>query len=567
DEVELTEVELERSRRVYIEQPIRSVLGVVGDPTAPKESLREALMQQVVILGDPGSGKSTLLQYIALIWAERSLGELPLHPIPLLLELRTYARDKQAGKCQDMLSFIHSGNVTCRLNQQQLHDTLKAGHAIALFDGIDEVFDPGLRDEVVTDIHRFTNDYPAVQVIVTSRGVGYKAQRLRDAGFHHLMLQDLDDEQIKAFIQRWHDLTCADGADKVRKQERLQKAVEDSKAIRELAGNPLLLTMMAILNRNQELPRNRAKLYERASEVLLHQWDVEAKLLEDLKLKDLRILIDYEDRQVMLRQVAYHMQANQKGLAGNLIDRSTLENVLTQSLQSLVNNQAKNVARLMIEQFRFRNFILCDLGGNCYGFVHRTFLEYFCACEFVDRFQTKHTLSLEQLRDEVFGQHWQDESWHEVLRLIAGLIDAKFVGEMIDYLLAQTVNRSAFLNEINYQKKEGLSNLLLAANCFAEVKNKAAISATSIHLLKTLQRKVEQEYPYKLDSESATALTTLIATLWQENPRILSWLKGCLQLDTSSFVPGSAAQAIAQGWKDDPDTLPWLKSLAQSDDN
>jgi len=209
---------------------------------------------------------------------------LPLHPIPLLLELRTYARDKQAGKCQDMLSFIHSGNVTCRLNQLQLHDTLKAGHAIALFDGIDEVFEPNLRDEVVTDIHRFTNEYPTVQVMVTSRWLGYKAQRLRDAGFNHLMLQDLDDEQIKAFMQRWHDLTFADGADKVRKQERLQKAVDDSKAIRELAGNPLLLTMMAILNRNQELPRDRPELYNQASRVLLHQWDVERALVEDQRL-------------------------------------------------------------------------------------------------------------------------------------------------------------------------------------------------------------------------------------------------------------------------------------------
>jgi len=166
----------------------------------------------------------------------------------------------------------------------------------------------------------------------------------------------------------------------------------------------------------------------------------------------------------------------------------------------------------------------------------------------------------------VFGQHWQDESWHEVLRLIAGLIDAKFVGEIIDYLLAQTVDRSAFLDIFGHQKKEGLSNLLLAAHCFAEVRNKAAIAATSAHLLETLQREVEQESPYKLDSESATALITLIATLWQEHPGTLSWLKICLQFGSSSYIPVWAVRAIAQGWKDDPETLSWLKSRAQSDD-
>ncbi|PZV17933.1 MAG: NTPase [Leptolyngbya sp.] len=564
DAAELVEVELERSRRVYIEQPIRSVLEVVGDPASPVRAVRQTSMQQVVILGDPGSGKSTLLQYIALVWAERSLSELPLHPIPLLLELRTYARDKQAGKCQDMLSFIHSGNVTCRLNQQQLHDTLKAGDAIALFDGIDEVFDPGLRDEVVTDIHRFTNDYPTVQVIATSRWLGYKAQRLRDAGFHHLMLQDLDDEQIAAFIQRWHDLTFADAADKVRKQERLQKAVQDSKAIRELAGNPLLLTMMAILNRNQELPRDRPELYNQASRVLLHQWDVERALVEDQRLDPKTI--DYRDKQAMLRQVAYHMQSSQKGLAGNLISATDLETILAEYLKQIEIDQPRTIARLMIQQLRTRNFILCYLGADSYAFVHRTFLEYFCAWEFVWQFKETQTLTAEQLKLEVFGQHWQDETWHEVLRLIAGLIDAKFVGEIIDYLLAQTVDRSAFLDEMGRQKKEGLSNLLLAAHCFAEVRNKAAIATTSIHLLTTLQREVEQESPYPLDPESATALITLIATLWQEHPETLPWLKGC-QFGSSAFILMSAVRAIAQGWKDDPETLPWLKSLAQTDEN
>jgi len=565
DEVELVEAELERSRRVYIEQPIRPILDVVRDPTASVGAMHTTPTQHAVILGDPGSGKSTLLQYIALIWAERPLRELPLHPIPLLLELRTYARDKQTGKCQDLLAFIHGGNVTCRLNQQQLHDTLKTGQAIALFDGIDEVFDPGLRDEVVTDIHRFTNDYPTVQVIVTSRWLGYKAQQLRAAGFQHFMLQDLDEAKIAAFMQRWHDLTFADTADKQRKQERLQKAIQESKAIRELAGNPLLLTMMAILNRNQELPRNRPELYNQASQVLLHQWDVERALVEDQRLDPKTI--NYRDKQAMLRKVAYHMQSSQKGLAGNFISVTDLETILAEYLKTLEVAQPILAARLMINQLRTRNFILCYLGADSYAFVHRTFLEYFCAEEFVCQFKEPQTLTIEQLKQEVFGQHWQDETWHEVLRLIAGRIDAKSTGEIIEYLLAQTVDRIEFLDEHNCLKKEGLSNLLLAANCFAEVRNRAAIASTSTDLLKTLQREIEQEDSHRFDSESVTALTTLIATLWQEHPETLAWLKSCLRFDSSTYVQSSAVYAIAQTWKDDPDTLPWLKSLAQGDTN
>jgi hypothetical protein len=50
------------------------------------------------------------------------------------------------------------------------------------------------------------------------------------------MLQDLEEEQIQDFMQRWHDLTFADGVDRVRKQERLEKAIRDSKSIREWRG-------------------------------------------------------------------------------------------------------------------------------------------------------------------------------------------------------------------------------------------------------------------------------------------------------------------------------------------
>jgi hypothetical protein len=560
DEAEIAEAELERRHQAYRSQVNRSILEIVtGDSPA----------QKVVILGDPGAGKSSLLQYLALIWAELPIRDLAMPPTPLLVELRTYAREKQMGRCQDILTFLHSGNITCRLDQQQLHDKLKAGQAIALFDGIDEVFDPALRDEVVTDIHRFTNDYPQVRVIATSRWLGYKVQRLRDAGFQHFMLQDLEDDQIEDFIQRWHELTFPVGADKDRKRDRLQKAIRESKSIRELAGNPMLLTMMAILNRKQKLPHDRPDLYERASEILLHQWDMEAKNeLENLKLKNWGIEISLKDKQGMLRKVAHHMQSSAKGLAGNIISTTDLENILIDYLRGIVEKgEPRMVARQMIYQLRHRNFILCYLGADSYAFVHRTFLEYFCAWEFVWQFKETQTLTVEQLKNQVFALHWQDESWHEVLRLISGMIDAKFVAEMIDYLLDRKIDRTAFLDLHRRQKREGLSNLILAANCFIEMRSKQMIDNNSKRLVRVLQYEIEHEYPYKLNQETALALTSLIATIGQDSSEMLRWLKGCLDFSNQSCVPEFVVQAVARGWKDDPDTLPWLKYLAQHGNN
>ena len=564
DVLELVEAELENPRKRYVEQPIRGVFEVLGDP---KELAKEVVAKYAVILGDPGSGKSTLLQYLALIWAERPVRDLPLHPLPLLLELRTYARDKQAGKCKDIVSFIHGGNITCRLNQQDLHEKLKNGDVIALFDGIDEVFDPALRDEVVTDIHRFTNDYPAVRSVATSRWLGYKAQRLRDAGFQHFMLQELNDEQMQDFVVRWHDLNFVEGADKDRKRERLQKAIRESRSIKELAGNPLLLTMMAILNRNQELPRDRPELYNQASRVLLHQWDVERALVEDRRIDPKTI--DYRDKQAMLRKVAYYMQSSAKGLAGNLISAAQLESILTDYLKTIEVEKPREIARVMIGQLRTRNFILCDLGGDSYGFVHRTFLEYFCAWEFVWQFKESQTLTIEQLIHDVFGLHWQDESWHEVLRLISGMIEPRFVAEIIDFLLEQKVDKSLFLDERGKLKPEGLSNFLLAASCFIEVRNRSLIINTSSKLLTILEIQAKQESPYVFNFETANAIIKSIANTWQDNNEVLQWLKDCLNLNlnlnSSSYVPDSAIRAIAQCWRNDPNTLTLLKSHAIKD--
>ncbi|MBD0309474.1 MAG: NACHT domain-containing protein, partial [Microcoleus sp. T1-bin1] len=456
---------LEKYRRGYFSQPIVSVLDVIND---------KQKYPYIVILGDPGSGKSTLLQYLALTWARSPLNSVTSLPIPLLIELRTYIRSGESGHCKNFLEFFHqSPGSICHLNQHQLQEKLKAGDAVVMFDGLDEIFDPGKREDVITAIHRFTNEYPGVRVIVTSRIIGYKPQRLQDAEFHHFILQDLNAEQIQDFVRRWHQLTFTDAGEKARIRDRMERALEYSSTIRDLAGNPLLLTIMAILNRGQELPRDRAELYNQASRVLLYQWDVERSLVEDSRLDPKTI--DAKDKQEMLRRVAYKMQAAPEGLAGNIISAEDLENTLTAYLKNKDFDRPKERAKLIINQLRTRNFILCFLGADTYGFVHRTFLEYFCASEVVERFQKTQEISLEELKTDVFGKHWDDESWQEVLCLIAGLIAGKFTGKLIEFLIEQDGEAKNF------------SNLFLAAKCLNEVRERKEIAAVESQLLERLK--------------------------------------------------------------------------------
>ena len=560
DAEELEAAQLEAYRR-YMEQLPANVLEVVGR-TAGKGERSRPLADYAVILGDPGSGKSTLLQYIALEWAAEPIGsmrELEQRPLPLLIELRRYAKDRQEKKCSSVVEYLHQGEVVCRLNQHRLDEVLRQGNAVALFDGIDEVFNLEQQDIIKTDIHRFTNNYPAVQTVVTSRWLGYETQTLRGAGFQHYMLQDLNKEQIEEFVERWHDQTFPEGADKQRKRERLHKAISDSKAIRELAGNPLLLTMMAILNRNQELPRDRPELYNQASRVLLHQWDVERNLIEH-RLDPLTI--DYSDKQAMLRQVADYMQSGKDGLAGNIISAADLERVLTEQLQRLDLEQPRMLARLMMKQLRERNFILCFLGADNYAFVHRTFLEYFAAWAFVWKFEKTQEISFEELLEQTFAAHWQNERWHEILRLIAGMLEPRFVKKIIEFLLEKNGEEARF------------ANVFLAANCLTEAKQSSELYRISEQLWNSIEALTQfapdnyydpYDYDFKWIRDIRIKAVMAIGSTWTESIRTISWLKAHAQSDNYFDVRFEATHQLAARYANDPDTLPILKKRVELD--
>jgi hypothetical protein len=327
--------------------------------------------------------------------------------------------------------------------------------------------------EVIDDIQRFNSQFPHTPIIVTSRVVGYQPQRLRDAEFRHFMMQDLDSSQITAFLNRWHEMTFDDPEQAAPKRDRLEKAIRESRSIAMLAGNPLLLTMMAILNRNQELPRDRGDLYAQASRVLLHQWDTE-RALEDFP--GMSNEIGLREKSDILRRIAAHMQAAPGGLKGNLIDGPTLTKLVEDYLQNELHfAQSRAAARAVVEQLRQRNFILCFVGADRYAFVHRTFLEYFCATDFVHQFNVAKTMDIDGLI-ALYDQHCRDDEWREVLRLICGQIDEAFVGRVVEHLVTRT----------DLEKWDGrtpLAELPLAIGCLDEARNKGKLGAVTELLL------------------------------------------------------------------------------------
>ena len=495
----------EERRRAYVNQPSRPVLGVADD----------SAIQRLVVLGDPGSGKSSLLRFLALRWARIDDANLRYtQPLPLLIELREYNRwECPSGK--GFSKYLHEASTWHRLNQQTLNHLLEQpDRVVLLLDGLDEVFDPAERERVVNDIHRFSNDHKHVRMVVTSRVVGYQPHRLRSADFRHFMLQDLDADQIGSFLDKWHEVTFDKREEAEPKRQRLDGAIKNSKSIAQLAGNPLLLTMMAILNRNQKLPDDRVDLYQQCSRLLLHQWDVERTLGE---FPGLSAEIGLREKTDILRTVAYAMQTRLSDESrANYIDGTTLTSLIEDYLHTELRfEQARAVARALVEQLRTRNFILCYLGADSYAFVHRTFLEYFCAADIVHQFNVAKTLSERDLI-ALFDAHCRDDDWREVLRLICGQIDEQFVGRIVEHLAMRT----------DLQEWDGerpLPELPLAIWCLSEVRSKSKLTANGEAVLRqtiaVLSQASNTPEIMEFDDEIVTASSEL-GTAWPRTTNV-----------------------------------------------
>jgi hypothetical protein len=461
---EVDREELALIHQAYRAKPLRRLFDVI---TAADN-------RATVLLGDPGSGKSTAARYVALSLAtsgapvDDRLAALAEH-LPLFVELRSYAALAAEGRCDTFVEYLDHRATTDGLGLEKaalLNYLAGGGAAVVIFDGLDEIFDRRRRESVASQIAAFAAEHAQVRVLVTSRVIGYSRRVLTEPGFVHFTLQDLDEAQIAEFLTSWYRLAMHDRPDDARaRRARLMEAMRHSQSIHELAGNPMLLTILAIIGKHQALPRDRWKLYDHAASVLVEHWDVNRHLQDQYESLD---FIDAEDKKELLRRLAYRMQAAAPGLSANYIGAEELSEVFEAYLIERYQRDradARALARTMINQFRERNFILSRYGAHLYGFVHRTFLEYFCAEAIVGKFKHDQRWPFDRLR-ELFEQHWADPSWREVLRLVAGALHERHSAQLID-LLTRAVNTPWPPGEF----AQPPWNLALAVQCLAEVRN------------------------------------------------------------------------------------------------
>lgn len=415
-----------------------------------------------VILGGPGSGKSTILHYTMMRLCQANdtketfFPQLPDRPYPFLIDLRNYVLQKST----DFVSYIGNSSRDLYGINVEAENVInlfeQKGQAIVMFDGLDEVFDPDERKRVITQFESFANHYRHTHIIVTSRIAGYDRSALGLAGFQHYTLLPLTLGQIRHFAHQWYQYFTLEGTD--RTAQGLVQRITENPRLLDLAGNPLLLTMMAVIYKDRDLPNERWRLYERCAETLLEDWDV-GKGIEDEDFK-LKVLIRTAQKSEILQRVSmYMLEHGQKGRELNAIGYSPLLEIMTRYLEEKYQRprgEAEYVAVDILHHLMERTYVLAGVGERIFGFVHRTFMEYFAACYCQGEFN-KRKSDFKWLTKEIFGAHWNEGEWEEVLLLLIAMLHDQGtpIREVIEHL----------------RRKQSSSvplNLAFAARCLGE---------------------------------------------------------------------------------------------------
>ena len=439
-------------------------------------SIDEALAnhRRLVVLGDPGSGKTTLLRYLALVYGraldqdtdllQERLGLPEKGVLPIFLSLRQLGAFVQ-GHAEEsieghrlLLDFLHAHlhNERIEVPLSFFDPYLEAGEAIIMLDGLDEVAEPRLRRRVARLVESFTRAYPRCRFVVTSRIVGYTGAARLGEDYALSTVRDFTLEDVQQFLTHWHRLVAmgqmkaAQPAESYAAQQtsQLMDAIRGNERIRELAINPLILTVIALVHRDRvKLPDRRAELYAEAVEVLLGKWD-EAKGLptERAILQDRPF--DTGDKRLMLQSVALYMhEAQMKEIEAAALK----ELLLTQFDATALDERAgERAAERFLQVIKERTGLLSERGEGTFSFSHLTFQEYLAALAVAGRDDyVPYTLARSH-----------DTWWREVILLEAG------------YLSTQSKERTARLIQAiaeNDREPAHYHNLVLAADCLRDV--------------------------------------------------------------------------------------------------
>jgi len=404
---------------------------------------------RLLIEGQPGSGKTTFLRLAASVlardfldepcpegpsWRAVHLGRGVARTLPVFLRLShlaTAPKDtrKGAARLLDHLADETKPRTGDTADQAQARRAawdrrLVAGEATLLLDGLDEVGDPVLRDQVFASLQDILRAWPKCQVIVTSRPLA--VEPLKALGFAHASVAAFGADEVRAYVERWVHAYFETDSDKARGTTeeayaaKLLGVLLGRQELRRLASTPVMLTCLCVVySHGGGLPEGRAELYRDTI-----RWLIAAReqVRKERGYSGVRV-------QEALSVLALEMMGGAKGPKRReigLTDAAAIVKPIVrgprfeQGSAAERNDELRGWLRLECEY----SGVIEEIGQGQLQFKHLTFQEYLAAAQLAASERSEWWA--------VVGARLLDLQWRETINLFPGCLLDPFRGATSD---------------------------------------------------------------------------------------------------------------------------------------
>jgi predicted NACHT family NTPase len=351
---------------------------------------------KLMVLGKPGAGKTTFLKYLAMQCIE---GLFQTSQVPWFITLKDFAEaDKQPTILEYIAQQLSSYGVTSA--DTKISQLLTQGKAFILLDGLDEVREEDTK-RVLQQIQDFSNQFYTNQFVITCR---IAAKEYTFEQFTEVEVADFDNEQIEIFVTKWFQQKKDEDA-----SGRFMQQLESNEQVRELANNPLLLTLLCLeFGDSGDFPPNRSELYYRAIHTLLRKWDAKRGVVRDEVYKKLSV----KHKEDLLSQLGWTTFERNEYFFKQRDIEEDISKYIRNLPEAKDDSEALRVdSEVVLKSIEAQHGLLVERAKNIYSFSHLTFQEYFTAREI------KEKSTFQDL-----AKHITEKRWREVFLLTSGMM-------------------------------------------------------------------------------------------------------------------------------------------------
>ncbi len=442
--------------------------------------------QRFILIGEAGSGKSVAMGVIARkIWdINRKQTLLPIFiPFSYLIFNSKVTIENESTLKKVIIDSLNERGFNLRnditLAEKYVNEHLISGDILLLFDGFDELSKKH-RNEVAHFLTQFFKSFPKIPFFISSRKSVWKHENTRFSGLgiEEIEMAEFSPLEVRHFISQWKFKEIK------KSPELLADLLSNKPYLQTLAGNPLMLTIIAFIYSQPKrvLPDNRVMFYKECVEALMEAWD---------NAKELDKANEFEtvDKIAVLNKLAYQ----------TIIDASDKDEISSDIVLKIIEDIFKYYGKPVEKREKFLKEIvqnaelLIYLPPDAYKFPHRTFMEYFAANYFLKNNKF----------DELMRLYHHDIRWQETLLLFCGInenidLSTKILTSLLQRFKIDETQTLVFraLVESLVVNAEMANEILRVADDFLDVNNHPEI----IENIGYIAASVNREYKtYALD--------------------------------------------------------------------